>query len=636
MMNAARKHFFYQHDELNGTLPAHASYIRPEVPPTLLSSLHLPQDLKNLLIQDLNRLAQEIRTVLCELSEQRSVHFASNLGVVELAIALHSTFDFSNDRLVWDTGHQCYAHKLLTGRFPQFKTIRTQGGLMGYPNPAESDYDLFMTGHAGCSIGTALGLACADTLLHSDENRHVVAVIGDGALGSGPVFEALNHAGGMNKKMIVILNDNKMSICKRVGGLGRYLDHLRMAPTYLGCKNLLHYGVEHLPIFSGPLEQFMSRFKDAVKAGLIGGMFFEDFGFRYIGPVDGHNIRELKKYLETIKAYREPVLLHVLTEKGHGYKPAELDPTTFHAPNPNNVLNGDSKLFFDSITAPELKFVSKKMVLDDDMDSTIEHSFTHWARNSIYCLMKQDSRVCVITAAMAQGNMLEPIREAFPDRFFDVGISEEHAVNLAAGLAKGGMRPIVDIYSTFMQRAYDQIFQEISLQNLPVIFMMDRSGVVGADGPTHHGVFDIAGLRPFPNLTILAPGDAGDLKKCLNFAIRQSGPVTIRYPKTIATRIDRPDVPVEMGKAEVIRQGIDGAIVVCGGLLKTAMEVADYFISLPEEERRNFGVINARFVKPLDSDTILEPIRQNRPLFTLEEGVLMGGFGSAILEEANR
>jgi 1-deoxy-D-xylulose-5-phosphate synthase len=577
---------------------------------SLLNQIRTPEDLRGLSIEQLQQVAAEIRDALCRVLDRRAVHFASNLGVVELAIALHSTFDFLHDRLIWDTGHQIYPHKMLTGRFDRFNSIRSRGGLMGYPNPEESPYDLFITGHVGCSIGSALGLTLGDALLRPEENRHSFAVIGDGAFGSGSVFEALNHAGGVKKNLTVILNDNKMSICPRVGGMSDYLDRLRMAPFYVGMKQEVQKFLNHLPLLGGPTERLLHQVRSGLKAGLLGGMIFEEIGFRYIGPVDGHNIEQLREFLLMVREYEEPVLLHVVTEKGHGYMPAVEDPTTFHSPTPEIKKNG----------GPTLKTT----------EASHKDPFTRWARNTIFELMEEDERNCVITAAMCQGNMLEPIREEMPDRFFDVGICESHAVILAAGLAKSGMRPIVDVYSTFLQRSYDQIFQEISLANLPITLMLDRAGLTGPDGPTHHGVFDLTYLRPFPNLVVMAPGDGPDLAAMLRFAQSQQRPAAIRYPKAPAGTTDRQIDPVELGKAEIIRQGKDGTIACLGGLLDTCREAVQRLA----DEGIEFGLINARFLKPLDTETLLGPLREGRPLVTVEEGMLAGGFGSAILEAA--
>jgi 1-deoxy-D-xylulose-5-phosphate synthase len=572
----------------------------------LLATIRSPRDLAGLTPQQLGQLADEMREAICRLATTRTAHFASNLGVVELAIALHTSFDFSHDRLIWDTGHQIYPHKLLTGRYEEFAGMRSQGGLMGYPNPAESDYDLFLTGHAGCAVGTVLGMQCGDDLLRGDENRYAVAVIGDGAFSSGVVLEAMNHAGGLKKNLLVILNDNKMSICPRVGGLAASLDQLRMNSYYTGLKTEVQKFLGRLPVIGDPVERFITQVKEAVKAGLLGGMLFEDLGFRYMGPVDGHNIPQLQRMLKKVRQCDGPVLLHVVTEKGHGFQPAAEDPVTFHSPAPFARRNGT----VISIAA------------------NVAPSYTLVVRDTILRQMRNDPRVVVITAAMCQGNMLEPIRTEFPERFFDVGISESHAVVLAAGMAKAGLRPIVDIYSTFLQRSYDQIFQEVSLQNLPVTLLLDRAGLVGPDGPTHHGVFDLSYLRPFPNLVVLAPGDEQDLTRMLDWSLTQDRPAAIRYPKTTTERVPRKLAPMELGTAEVLSVGRDGLILACGTMLANCVAAADELA----KDGFDLGVINARFVKPLDLETILPAIAAAPATITVEEGVLMGGFGSAVLE----
>ncbi len=592
---------------------------RRDVFKLVLPTLESPRELERLSPIELKNLAAEIREEICRLYDYRSVHFASNLGVVELCIALHATFDFTWDRLIWDTGHQVYPHKLLTGRFNRFHTIRTKGGLMGFPNPEESEFDLMMTGHAGCSVGTAVGLVCGDELIAGPNKRHSIAVIGDGASTSGVVFEAMNHVGGLKKNITVILNDNKMSICPRVGGMASHLDRFRLHPFYHRFKQKLHWLVDRLPFFGASMDSFLGRFKSAVKAGLLGGMFFEELGFRYIGPIDGHNIPRLQRFLRMARQYEEPVLLHILTEKGRGFRPAEENPTAYHAPSPGNWLREEGD------AAPEQK--------KNNGDSP--KSFTEHVRNTIGRLMEENDRICVITAAMCQGNMLEPIREKFPQRFFDVGICESHAVVFAAGLAKAGMLPIVDIYSTFLQRSYDQLFQEVSLQNLPIVFAVDRAGLAGPDGPTHHGVFDLAYLRPFPNIAVLAPADAFDVEPMFRFAVESGGPVAIRYPKATASNEPRTVERLELGKSEVLRQGRDGMVAVCGGFLDLANEAAKKLgTNLDGLGRVDLGVINARFVKPLDTKTILQPLREGKFLITLEEGMLAGGFGSAVLEAA--
>ncbi|MCU0715500.1 MAG: 1-deoxy-D-xylulose-5-phosphate synthase [Pirellula sp.] len=558
-------------------------------------------------IEQLEQLGSEIRDVLCNLLATRTAHFASNLGVVELCLALHSVFDFRRDRLIWDTGHQIYPHKLITGRYKEFQSIRMKGGLMGYPNPTESEYDLFMTGHAGCSVSTALGLKSGDDL-QNEGSRKSIAVIGDGAFPSGIVFEAMNNAGELNSDLIVILNDNKMSICPRVGAVANYLDRLRTNPFYTGLKSEVVKVLNKLPLFGDPAEKLLAQIKEGVKAGMVGGMLFEEFGFRYIGPIDGHDIHLMRKYLEMIKDQKGPTLLHVVTEKGRGYKPAERDPVYFHTP----------PAFEDEGGSPKVR-------------STLEKpAFTNFARDAILSQMQKNEKVTVMTAAMCQGNKLEPVRDAFADRFFDVGICESHAVAFAAGQAKTGLRPIVAIYSTFMQRSYDQIFQEVALQNLPVCMMMDRAGLTGPDGPTHHGVFDIGYMRVFPNVVMMAPGDATEVEPMLEFALQYNGPTSIRYPKTPALTFERPWQPIELGKSETIRWGTDGAIIACGAMLQQAIAAAD----LLKQEGIDIAVINARFIKPLDIEMLSQVFEECRFVVTVEEGALAGGFGSAVLEAA--
>ena len=575
----------------------------------LLPSITGPEDLKQLSLPQLEQLAEEMRDVLCNLIDYRSAHFASNLGVVELSIALHDTFDFRRDRLIWDTGHQIYPHKLLTGRYGQFHSIRTKGGLMGYPNPEESVYDLFMTGHAGASISTMLGLASGDEFLRRTEGRQAVAVIGDGAFPSGVVFEALNNAHRQSEKLLVILNDNMMSICPRVGGVADYLDRLRINPMYTGLKDEVTKILHAVPLLGDPTERFLVQLKEAAKAGLSGGMIFEDMGMRYIGPIDGHNIGLLRKYLKMVSQIDGPVLLHVVTEKGRGFHPAEKDPVLFHAPPQ-----------FEQREAQQVK-----------LKKSSSQAYTHVASNAILESMHADERVTVLTAAMCQGNKLEKVRDEIPDRFFDTGICEAHTVAFAAGQAKAGMRPIVDIYSTFLQRAYDHIFQEVSLQNLPVTFMLDRGGLAGPDGPTHHGVFDISYLRPLPNLVVMAPGDVAELPAMLDFALNHDSPCTIRYPKAPAVAVERDVAPIELGRSEVLHAGSDGCIIAYGAMLQRCVEAAEQL----RENGLDVGVINARFVKPLDTDTILQAVKDCPFVLTVEEGVLAGGFGSAVLEAAS-
>jgi 1-deoxy-D-xylulose-5-phosphate synthase len=576
----------------------------------ILPTIDSPADLQKLSENELKQLAQEMRDELIRVLSIRPAHFASNLGVVELCLALHLTFDFSKDRIIWDTGHQIYPHKLVTGRYKRFETIRTKGGLMGYPNPAESPYDLFMTGHAGCSTSTALGLKVGDELMGHPE-RYSVAVVGDGALPSGIVFEGMNNAGHLGRKLLVILNDNQMSICPRVGALAKTLDRTRLTSLYQDSKKQFRTLLSWLPLVGDMATQGFDQVRDCLKALFTGGMLFEELGFHYVGPIDGHDLAGLRHWIDKVKDYPGPVLLHVLTVKGQGVPQASEDPVTYHTPpvfekvGPNGAIlslkKGGSKAYTDAIST------------------------------AIYDVMQEDLRVSVITAAMCQGNKLEKVRADFPTRFFDVGICESHAVAFAAGMAKTGVRPIVDIYSTFLQRSYDQIFQEVALQNLPVVFTLDRAGLTGPDGPTHHGCFDTAYLRLFPNMTVMAPGDELDVAPMLRFALKQPNPTSMRYPKTGLEKVDRDPTPIELGQAEVHEWGADAIIIAYGTLFPTCIKAAKKL----SEEGLDVGVINARFVKPLDKTTILRAIEESPVVMTVEEGTLEGGFGSAVLEAAN-
>ncbi|AGA31491.1 1-deoxy-D-xylulose-5-phosphate synthase [Singulisphaera acidiphila] len=576
---------------------------------TMLPKIESPADLHSLSEKDLERLAAEMREELIGIVGRRSAHFASNLGVVELCLALHLAFDFSQDRLIWDTGHQIYPHKLITGRAAELHSIRTKGGLMGYPNPAESLYDLFMTGHAGCAPSTALGLKAGDDLVGHPE-RHSVAVIGDGAFPSGIVFEALNNAGGLRKKFLVVLNDNQMSICPRVGGLGYYFDKARMTPMYSDWNRRVRKLLPSIPLVGDQADRWLQQMKDAIKASVHGGMLFEELGFTYIGPIDGHDLKTLRTYLEKVKAMDGPVLLHVLTDKGHGFEPAVKDPVKYHAPAPFQRVE-------DGIIP---------------LKTSTHKAFTDAVSAALFAAMERDPKVAVLTAAMCEGNKLQKIREVFPDRFFDTGICESHAVAFAAGMAKAGARPVVDIYSTFLQRSYDQIFQEVSLQNLPVIFTLDRAGLVGSDGPTHHGSYDLAYMRMFPNMVVMAPGDEKDVAPMIEFALGHNAPVSIRYPKANLETIEREAQPIELGQAEVLEWETDGIFLACGTLVSSCLRAAE---RLRQQYGLRIGVVNARFAKPLDKTVVLKAVEECGFVLTVEEGCLAGGFGSAVLEVAS-
>ncbi|HJT77981.1 MAG TPA: 1-deoxy-D-xylulose-5-phosphate synthase [Gemmataceae bacterium] len=580
------------------------------MPTPLLPGITSPADLHRLSDPELLQLAQEMRDELVRVLSIRPAHFASNLGVVELCLALHLTFDFSKDRLIWDTGHQIYPHKLVTGRYPRFDTIRTRGGLMGYPNPHESPYDLFMTGHAGCSVSCALGLKVGDGL-RGEGQCHSVAVIGDGALPSGIVFEALNNAGDLGKKLLVILNDNQMSICPRTGALSRALDRARLTTLYQDSKRQLGGLLSRVPVVGDMAKEALGQMRDGVKALLRGNMLFEELGFRYIGPVDGHDLHGLRRWLRDVKEQDGPVLLHVLTEKGHGVPQASADPVTYHTPP-----------VFEKV-GPERTILSLKRGGG--------RAYTDAVSGAIYQAMQADPNVVVITAAMCQGNKLEKVRADLRSRFFDTGICESHAVAFAAGLAKSGVRPIVAIYSTFLQRAFDQLFQEVALQNLPVTFCLDRAGLTGPDGPTHHGVFDTTYLRLLPNMVVMAPGDEADVAPMLQFALRHNGPVALRYPKAGLEKVERGVAPLELGQAEVHDWGDDGALIAFGSLFPACVQAAERL----RQEGIQVGVINARFAKPFDRATILRAVEELPLVVTVEEGTLQGGFGSAVLEAAN-
>lgn len=576
----------------------------------LLPQIASPKDLHALSDAQLAQLAQEMRDELVRVCSIRPAHFASNLGVVELTLALHLTFDFSRDRLIWDTGHQVYPHKLITGRYPQFDSIRTRGGLMGYPNPQESPFDLFMTGHAGCSVSTALGLKAGDDQM-GQPDRHSVAVIGDGAFPSGIVFEALNNAGGLKKNLLVILNDNEMSICPRVGALAQYLDRARLTNFYQGSKRQIRDLLGQIPLVGDLATHALGQLKEGLKAWLTGGMLFEGLGFRYIGLVDGHDLPTLRRWLRDVKDQQGPVLLHILTKKGQGVPQACADPVTYHTPPVLEKVGPDRTIL--------------------SLRRGGARAYTDAVSSAIHTSMRDDARVSVITAAMCQGNKLEKVRSEFPDRFFDVGICESHAVAFAAGMAKTGARPIVDIYSTFLQRSFDQLFQEVALQNLPVTFTLDRAGLTGPDGPTHHGTYDTAYMRMFPNFVLMAPGDELDVAPMLRFALGHDGPASLRYPKANLEKFDRAVAPVEAGVAEVLEWGDDVILLAYGTLLSNCLKAADQL----RAEGLSVGVVNARFVKPLDRAIVTRAVEEAALVVTVEEGTLEGGFGSAVLEAIN-
>ena len=573
----------------------------------LLDSVEYPEDLKKLKLADLPKLAAEIREFIVDVVSKNPGHLSSNLGVVELTIALHYCFDFKRDKIVWDVGHQAYVHKILTGRRSKFPTLRQYKGLSGFPDKNESLYDPFTCGHSGNAISAALGVSCADAIL--GYKRSVVAVVGDGAIGAGMSLEALNHAGDLKKNLLVVLNDNEMSISNTVGAFSKYLNKIRTTPLYADIKKEIHNLLNVLPVFGKPVGKTLEHVVELLRRGVIPGQIFEDLGINYFGPIDGHNFQILIETLNDIKHLEGPVLLHVITEKGRGFEPACQNPTQYHSAGKFEMCDG--KILK---TANEPKKISYTKVFGDTL---IE-------------LAKADHKVVGITAAMPDGTGIAPFGKKFPDRFYDVGICEQHAVGLANGLSAGGLKPVVAIYSTFLQRAYDQVFHDICLQRNGVVFALDRAGIVGNDGPTHNGVFDIAYLRNLPEIILMAPKDGNELKTMLKIALDSGRAVAIRYPKD-----DCPDKEmspqyktIEIGKAEVLRDGADGVLLAYGAMVYRCLHAAEKL----GEKGIEVTVVNARFAKPLDKALILDLVRNHKLIVTVEDHALMGGFGSAVLE----
>ena len=572
-----------------------------------LSKIESPRDLDGLSIAELNHLAGEIRQQIIETVSANGGHLAPSLGVVELTIALHRTFKTPEDKIIWDVGHQCYAHKIITGRRQEFGTLRQFKGLSGFPNPGESEHDAFTTGHSSTSISAALGMALARDL--SNKKNSVVAVIGDGAMTAGISFEALNHAGHLKSDLIVVLNDNEMSIAPNVGALSRYLNRLRTDRKYSRSKEEIEQLLLKIPSVGPRVAHAVTRIKDSLKYLMMPGMFFEELGFTYLGPAQGHNIADLLKIFEQARATRGPVLVHVLTRKGKGYAPAEAKADKFHGIGPFSIDTG----------------------LTDLKES--KPSYTDVFGQTLVQLAKEDDRIVAITAAMPLGTGLAEFARIFPERFFDVGIAEQHAVTLGAALASEGYRPVVAIYSTFLQRAYDQVLHDVCLQKLPVTLALDRGGLVGEDGPTHHGTFDYAYLRPMPGMVLMAPADEGELRHMLKTAIYSNGPAAVRYPRGAGRGMSVEDEPAQIpiGKAVALRDGRDVALVAVGSMVEVALEAAQEL----EQQGVSTAVINARFVKPLDENCISGYAARTRLLITLEEHVLQGGFGSSVLEMLN-
>ncbi|MFO7982109.1 MAG: 1-deoxy-D-xylulose-5-phosphate synthase [Desulfuromonadales bacterium] len=572
---------------------------------SLLERLNSPSELEQLSTGEMETLATDLRDVILETVAENGGHLASSLGVVELSIALHRVFSTPDDKIVWDVGHQAYAHKLLTGRLAEFHTLRQYGGMSGFPKREESPHDAFDVGHSSTSISAALGMVAGRELAGGDEK--VVAVIGDGSLTSGLAFEGLNQVGHLEKDMIVILNDNEMSISPNVGAISSFLSRKLSSDTYHRVKRETENLLAHLPRFGKDLVTLARRAEESIKGFLTPGMLFEAFGFDYYGPINGHDLDGLVETLENVKHRQGPVLVHVLTKKGKGYEPAETQPDLFHGVGPFDRQTG-------MIQAGKGGPPSYTAVFGQAMSE----------------MARDDGQLVAITAAMTDGTGLKDFAREFPDRFFDVGIAEQHAVTFAAGLACRGMRPVVALYSTFLQRAYDNVLHDVCLQKLPVTLALDRGGLVGADGPTHHGVFDLSYLRHMPHIVFMVPRNEVELRRAMETARRHDGPFAYRYPRGNAEGLPLPREreTLEIGKGEKLRDGSDGVILAVGTMVKPALEAAEALA----EEGVEIAVVDPRFIKPLDRDLLVDEGRRTKKVVTVEENVLQGGFGSAVLE----
>jgi 1-deoxy-D-xylulose-5-phosphate synthase len=578
----------------------------------LIEKIKSPQDLKGLTIEEMNTLAEELRGLIIERVSKNGGHLASNLGVVELTIAMHYVFNSPRDKFIWDVGHQSYTHKLLTGRYGLFQTLRKFGGLSGFPKRSESPHDPFGTGHSSTSISAALGIIEARDKRGDD--CKVVAVIGDGALTAGLAFEGLNQAGHMKKDLIVVLNDNEMSISPNVGAMSTYLHKVLTGTFYKKFRKETRALLEGIPKIGESVAKIAGKAEGSIKGFFLPGGLFQDLGFNYLGPIDGHDLPLLIETFTSIKTLKEPVLLHIVTKKGKGYKFSEDDPCIFHGIGPFEIETGEVN---GSKGAAEIKGCECITYSEGFGRALVEAASV-------------DERVIAITAAMKEGTGLTAFAEKFPDRFYDVGIAEPHAVTFAAGLASQGLRPVVTVYSTFLQRAYDEIIHDVCIQNLPVIFAIDRAGIVGEDGPTHQGLFDISFLRNIPNLMIMAPADLVELRKMLMAALRHEGPSAIRYPrgKAFIGQTASHDIEIRLGKSEIILEGKDIAIIGIGNTVAASLKAAE----LLKGDGVEAYVVNARFIKPLDDELIISLCRRTKKIIIVEENVLAGGFGSAVLE----
>ena len=567
----------------------------------ILDEIENPKDLKKLNIKEKEELAKEIREKIINTVSKTGGHLASNLGIVELTIALHSVFNMPEDKIVWDVGHQTYVHKMLTGRKEKISTLRQLNGIAGFPKAKESEYDSFDTGHSSTSISAALGMARARDLQNKD--NHVIAVIGDGALTGGMALEALDDAGNSKTRLIVVLNDNEMSISKNVGGISRFLTRIRTKRFYKKSNNFIRKILEKVPVFGPFIIHVARRVKYSIKQLMIPNMFFEDLGFKYLGPVDGHDIERVEWILNLAKKEKEPVVVHIITKKGKGYKPAEENPNRFHATSSFEKETGEPK-------------------------KEKEKDYSKVFGDKLVSLAKENEKIVAITAAMADGTGLSEFKNKYPERFFDVGIAEQHALTMAAGMAKEGFIPVVPIYSSFYQRAFDQVIHDICLSNLPVVMCVDRAGIVGQDGETHQGIFDLSFFSIIPNITIMAPKDFKELEQMLEYAINLKAPVVIRYPRGAESKEVKFEKheEIKQGKAEILKEGKDVTIIAIGRMVEKAVRVANIL----EQEGKSVEVINARFLKPLDKNTIMNSINKTKNVITIEDNILTGGLASHI------
>lgn len=567
-----------------------------------LNKIDSPADLKNLSTENLKTLAQELRDIIIQTVSVTGGHLASSLGVVELTVALHYVFNSPIDKIIWDVGHQAYGHKLLTGRRNNFSSIRKENGLSGFPRMDESEHDAFGTGHSSTSISAALGII--EGRDKNNDNFKVISVIGDGAMTGGLAFEGLNNAGHLQKDLIVVLNDNEMSISPNVGALSAYMNRILTGEFYRKFKKETKSFLEGIPKVGGSVAKIAQKAEETIKGLLLPGILFEELGFDYVGPIDGHNIEQLIDTFKRIKSSSSPTLIHVITKKGKGYEFSEKNPCVFHGTGPFERETGCQLHHSESLT----------------YGAAFGAILTEFA--------VRDKSIIAITAAMKEGTGLESFADNFPERFYDVGIAEPHAVTFAAGLAAQGLRPVVAIYSTFLQRAYDEIIHDVCIQKLPVIFAVDRAGIVGEDGPTHNGLFDISFLRHIPNLTVMAPANADELKLMLEFALNHNGPSAIRYPRGKVPEMALPNTAIIRGTSEILREGSDLALIAVGNTVIPAFKAAQRLEALGIHST----VINARFVKPVDKDLIVSVAQTTPRLITIEENVLQGGFGSGVTE----